>query len=194
MNETQNNQAQQIWQSQPVEGMHMSAEAIRLRAGKFERKISRRNLRESVAALGVVIFFAYSFATTHDISFRAAWALFIAGMIWMVVQLYRQGSPKAMPSDIGSATCLEFFRSELVRQRDLLRNVWTWYLIPMVPGYLALNVATALQFTRPYRWARLGLIDLLFAAAFIGAWKLNAYVARCLQRSIDDLDSATGAR
>jgi len=115
-------------------------------------------------------------------------------MIWMVVQLYRKGSPTAMPSDIGSATCLEFFRSELVRQRDLLRNVWTWYLIPMVPGYLALNVATALQFTRPYRWATLGLIDLLFAAAFIGAWKLNAYGARCLQRSIDDLDSATGSR
>lgn len=190
MNETPNNRAQQIWQSQPVEGTKMSVEAIRLRAGKFERKISRRNLRESIAALGVIIFFAYFIATTHDLLFRIAWAVFVAGMIWLIVQLQLRGAPNRMPAEIGASTCLEFFRSELVRQRDLVKDVWGWYLAPMVPGYLAYNVAHAWTFHRPISWAGLALFDVFSAALFIGVWKLNMHAARCLQRSIDELDAA----
>lgn len=183
---------QEIWQNQPSERVHMSAEAIRKRATKFERRMWRRNLRESIAAAVVIVGFSYFFVTTHEVPYRITWALFIAGMIWVIVQLYRKGAPKSMPADIGRATCLEFFRSELERQRDLIKDVWTWYLAPMVPGYVTLNVAFVV--TRPSKWPALVLMDLFFVAMFIGVWQLNVWGARCLQRTIDELPSTENPR
>lgn len=168
----------------------MSAEAIRLRAGKFERRISRRNLRETIIAAGVIGFFGYSLATTPQILLRITWGLFIIGMIWMTINLYRKGTPKTMPGDMGSSSCVEFFRSELERQRDLIENVWPWHLAPLVPGYLALNISYILGPRRLVLWAGLSFINAVFIAAFVGVWKVNQKAARCLQRSIDDLNAA----
>ena len=187
MNNLPNNSAQQIWQSQPVEGMEVSVDVIRLRATKFERKISRRNLRETIASLFVIIFFGYFFVTSPGILLRITWALFIAGMIWIVVALRLKGTPKTMPAAMGSSSSMDFFRSELERQRDLLKNVFPWYLAPLVPGYVALNIAYAFQFPGPVRWTGLGLLDVIFVAIFIGVWYMNQRAARCLQRSIDEL-------
>jgi len=178
---------QQIWQSQPVEGTKMSAEALRLRAGKFERKVLRRNLRESIAALIVIVWFSYLFVKTPEIPLRIAWGLFVAGMIWVLIQLRRKGMPKTMPADMGSSNCLEFFRSELERQRDLLRDVWSWYLAPLVPGYLALNVSFA--FPHPIGWVRWVLFNVFFVVVFVGTWQLNLHAARRLERSIDELNA-----
>lgn len=193
MKETLDN-PQQIWQSQPLEGTKMSAEAIRLRAGTFERKIARRNLRETVIAVLVVLFFGYCLVTTPQILLRIAWALFIGGMIWITINLHRRGTPRTMPADMGSSSCLEFFRSELERQRDLIQNVWPWHLAPFIPGYLALNVAYIFGSHRLVLWAGLALLNAVFVASFVGVWKVNQKAARCLQRSIDDLNFAEYAR
>jgi len=165
----------------------MSVEAIRLRAGKFERKIWRRNLRESIASLIVIISFGYFFVRTDEIALRITWALFIAGTVWVLLQLYRKGRTRKIPAEAGSSSCIDFFRSELERQRDLLKNVWPWYLAPLVPGYVALNVAFVIA--HPGKLARLAWLDFFFVAIFVGVWKLNQRAARCLQRSIDDLNA-----
>ncbi len=191
MNQTLENPAQKLWQDQPVEGMKMSVEAVRLRAGKFERRIARRNLRESVASGVVIIAFGYFFVTAPNPMLRITWGLFMAGMIWLTVQLRRKGSPRTMPGDLGAATSISFFRSELERQRDLLKNIWPWHLGPLVPGYIALNIAWAFAPPHPTSWWVMLAFDLFFAAVFYGVWKLNQRAARCLQRSIDEV-SATG--
>jgi hypothetical protein len=187
MNEILEREAQQIWQSQPVDGMEMSVEAIRLRAGKFERKISRRNLRESIAALIVIAFFSYNCIASDNILFRITWGLFIAGTIWVMMVLQLKGRPKTLPVMLGSSSSLEFFRSELERQRDLIKNVWQWYLAPMVPGYVALNLAWAFGLPHHIGWIKMAALDVFFVAVFVGVWRLNQYGARCLQRSIDSL-------
>ena len=185
MNEIFEREAQQIWQSQPVEGMEMSVEAIRLRAANFERRISRKNLRQFVTCLLVSSGFIYFFATMPGISFRITWALFFAGMVWIAVQLRRNGKPRTMPEGLGTSTSLDFFRSELVRQRDLVGNVWRWHFGPLIPGYLALNVAYILRGV--LSWRGLALLDAFFVAVFVGAWRLNMRCARNYQRTIDSL-------
>lgn len=45
------NPAQELWQDQTLEGIKMSAEEIRRRAEKIERKIWWRNVQETVASL-----------------------------------------------------------------------------------------------------------------------------------------------
>lgn len=167
----------------------MSADVIRLRASKFERKISRRNLRETVAGVLVIGFFAFCFFTAQEIALRITWGLFIAGVIVVLLNLRLQASGKTMPTGMGGVSCVEFFRSELERQRDALKSVWKWYLAPVVPGYVALNVAFALGFG--YRGlGRLALLDLFFVGIFIGVWWLNQRAAHRLQRTIDELSAA----
>lgn len=167
----------------------MSADVIRQRAVRFERNVARRNLREYLASSIAVLLFAYFFATAPGTLLRVTWVLFIAAMIWIIVQLRRKGTPKTMPSTMGSSSCVEFFRSELERHRDLLNKVWLWYLAPMVPGYFVLNLACIFTAPRPPRWGSLVLVDVIFVAAFVGVAKMNQRAARCLQRTIDELDA-----
>ena len=111
-------------------------------------------------------------------------------MIWIAIQLYRKGSIKSLPSDLEASSSLQFFRRELERQRDAVRNVWPWYLAPLVPGYVMFTIAYVVSFPRPVRWIGVGAFDLFMVLVFIGVWKMNLRAARCLQRSIDELNAA----
>ena len=187
------NQAQQIWQSQPLEGIQMSAEVIRKRARKFERRILWRNGREYVSSLVAAALFSYFFVTTHNVLFRIAYALFIAGLGWVVIQLHRKGSPRSV-SAMGASTCLQFFRAELERQRDVVKNIWLWYLAPLVPGVVVLTVAYALATPFPTSLAGAALLGAVFAVIFLLVWKMNMRAASCLQRTIDELNAAENSR
>lgn len=194
MIENPNNQTQQLWQSQPVEGIKMSAEAIRSRAGKFESRIQWRNIREYVASLAAAVAFGYFFVTTHQVLFRAAYVLFIAGLGWVVVQLHRKGSARSMPAAMGTSTSVQFFRAELERQRDVVKNVWPWYLAPLVPGFVVMTAATVLARPSLAGLAAAAWLDGFVAVVFVLVWRMNVRAARCLQRMIDELHAAETSR
>lgn len=190
MNEPLDNSVQNLWQSQPVEVTKMSAEVIRKRANKFERRIWWRNGREYIgSAIGIALFGSF-LMKTHDLLFRIAYALFIAGMMWIVVQLRRKAAARSIPMEADTLTSLRLYRAELERQRDVVNNVWPWYLAPLVPGFAVYTVAYAIAFPRPISWAGLVLLDVIIAALFFGVWKMNLRAARCLQRMIDNLNGA----
>ena len=183
------NPVQKIWQDQPVEGITMSAEIIHKRAAKFERRITWRNVREYVASLIAAAFLGYFFVTAHDVLSRATFALFIAAMLWIVVQLYRKGSATRLPGGLDTLTSLRLYRGELERQRAVVRNVWSWYLAPLVPGFVVYTIGYAIKFQRPAAWAGLALMDTIVAGMFFVIWKMNMRAARCLQRMIDELNA-----
>lgn len=189
-NELRDSPAQQLWQSQPVEGIKMSAETLRHRAGKFEKRIHWRNIREYVSSLVAALLFGYFFAKTHDPWSRMAYVLFIAGLGWVVIQLHRKGSARSMPAAMGTSTCLQFFRAELERQRDVVINVWSWYLAPLVPGFVILTVAYLRARSFPASLVGAAWMDGLVAVLFFLVWKMNRRAARCLQRMIDELYAA----
>jgi hypothetical protein len=190
MNERSEIPVIEIWQNQPVEGIKMSVDEIRRRAGKFERRIQWRNRRESVGCLIVSGLFTYFLLSNHDVLFRISYGMFIVAMIWIAIQLHRKGSVKSLPAGLEASSSLQFFRSELERQRDTVKNVWPWYLAPMVPGYVMLTIAYAVSFHRPVQWIGVAAFDLFIVLLFIGIWKMNQRAARCLQRSIDELNAA----
>jgi hypothetical protein len=187
MNNHPHNPEQQLWQSQPVEGIQMSVDALRKRAGRFENRILWRNRREYLGCLIAAVLFAYFFAKTHDPLFRIAYALFIAGLGWVAIQLHRKGSAKSMPAAMGASTCLQFFRVELERQRDVVKNIWPWYLAPLVPGFVVLTIGNFLALPYPANLLGAVWLDGIAIAAFVVVWKMNARAARCLQRTIDEL-------
>ncbi len=185
MNEPSNS-VLQIWQSQPVEVTKMSLAEIRRRTDKLEHRVWWRNAREYAASLVAAVMLAYSFATTHDVLSRVAFGLFFAGLLWIVVQLHRKGSAKSMPTGVDTLTSLSFYRVELERQRELVASVSSWYLAPLIPGFIVYTVGYAVR--RPAAWARLTMLDAMVALMFFGIWKLNMRAARCLDRMIHDVN------
>ena len=181
---------QKIWQDQPVEGIKMPAEVIRKRASRFERKVKWRNIREYAASLVTVVLLGYFAATTHDLLSRVSFGLFIAALAWIVVQLHRKGAPKRMPSGVDTLTALRLYRSELERQRALVKSVRSWYLAPLVPGLVVYAVGQASHASTPATWIRLVFLVGFVAAAFRFVWKLNLRAAECLERMIDELNAS----
>jgi hypothetical protein len=176
-----------LWQEQPREEIDMTLEALfRTTVSDWEQHIVRRNLREYVAALVVVLLFGATAVFDRNVGVRVGSLLIAAAALYVVQHLRRHGSTRPMPADLGTIDCLSFHRSELVRQRDLLSNVWGWYLQPFVPGVVLIVVARALE--RPER----RLMSLGVAAAMVAfftfVWWMNHRVAQRIQRKIDALD------
>jgi len=187
MNEHRDNPVQEIWQCQPTEGIKISADEIRRRAGKFEHQIQWRNVREYLGALVAAVLLGSFLLRSHDILYRAAFGLFVAGLAWVVIQIHRQGKVRSLPAAMGSASCLQFYRGELERQRNLVVNVWPWYLAPLVPGFVVYTAAYAMANPHWGNLAGVALLDGFVAAVFFFIWKLNRRAARSLQRIIDEL-------
>jgi len=181
------NPAQKLWQDQPVEGITVSVEIIRQRAGKFERKILWRNVREYLAALIAAVPLGYFLVTAQDVLARVTFGLLIAGLLWMVVQLHRKGSVRSMPTEVSTLTSMQFYRMELERQREAVKTVWSWYLAPLIPGLLVYTVWSAIRSPRPAAWLGLALMDAVIAGMFYVVWKINLRAARCLERMIDEV-------
>jgi hypothetical protein len=169
----------------------MSAEEIRMRAAKFERKIMWRNVREYVAGAIAAGLFASFLIKSHDVFFQAACAMMIAGLAYMAYQLHRRTSPRRMPADLGITNSLKFHRTELERQLDFIRHIWKWYLGPLVPGLVAFSLAT--MSADHHNLVRIALVNAFFAICLVLVWRLNVYAARCLQRRIDELSAVEAA-
>jgi hypothetical protein len=176
-----------LWQNQEVEEMKLSVEELRAKAAKFQRRILRRNIREHVAALVVILFLARFLWETPDTVERIEYALLIAGAIYYMWHLWKWGSAKLMPADMGRADCTRYYRGELERQRDLLRGVWKWAIGPLVPG-LALGciygIATA---SHADLWRRILGFTVSAAIIVIVGW-INLRAARRLDGRIAELN------
>jgi len=166
----------------------MSLEEIRARAQKSERKVQRRNLWEYVGAIVVVVGVGRTAIIDSSTAVRAGAGLVMLATAYVVYRLYKRGSMDPLPAGLALTSSLDFYRGELVRQRDLLEGVWSWYLLPFVPGVATILIGRAVE--RPDGWLR----PLLTAAALVVMSTIlvrkNARAARKIQGRIDELDRA----
>ena len=194
-NETSNTMTD-VWKSQPAEQIEISLAEIRRKARKLETRVFWRNLREYVACALVVACFGYYTSVFHSTLIRAGCGLVIAGALFAVFTLHRKGAAQTVPAELAFRTCVGFHRKELERQRDLLRSVWTWYLLPFVPGMIVFLLGLfELAMQQPHTSEHARTIVIVFALTavgcalvFVGIGKLNQRAARTLQREIDTLN------
>jgi len=192
----------EFWQQGSGEPPRLNAEELHGRISKFERTITRRNLREYVAAALVIGVFAYYGWVFPTFLLRIGCGLLVAGTTFVAYQLHRRASARPAPAEMGLRNCVEFQRSELQRQRDALSAIWSWYLLPFLPG-MTVFLLGLFQFTmqvtrvagRPFPMvpaaAGFGLISGCVAIIFLVIWLLNRKAARDLQTQIDHLDRLT---
>jgi hypothetical protein len=177
-----------LWQSQEEENVTISLPDIRRLAARFERRIWWRNLREYVAGAVVIGIFAIRLRLLHGWD-RLPAVLVIAGASYVLVQIHRRGSARPVPADAGARASIQFHRLKLERQRDALRTVWRWYLLPLVPGLAATFAEAALK--RGVNATLIGSI-VLGTVLFVGIWALNRWGARKLDRKIQELQAMEG--
>lgn len=182
-----------LWQSMPVDPVSISMDEMRVRAQKFEQKIRRRNYIEYAASVLVVAIFGWY--ATFPLPATPLWPIanlvIIGGILLVVWNLHRKARASAPPSDASAATLIDFQRAEFTRQRDALKTVWRWYVLPVVPGLILwfIAVAVGIPAKDPVRAAIVlsgtALVVLVVFAAII---LLNLLGAAHLQRQIDALD------
>jgi hypothetical protein len=175
-----------LWQRQELEEMKMSVEELRARASKLQKRIQWRNLREQLASGIVVVWFASMSMKVSATVPRTSFGLIIAGAIYTAVHLYVWGEVRPLPSEPGSQSCIDFYRCELERQRDLLRSIWKWYLGPLIPG-LALFVGWGIVTSPPERRWLPELFAFVCVACFWAVARVNSRAARRFDRQIKEL-------
>jgi hypothetical protein len=187
---------EQLWKTQPVDpavkGEEMRKIILR-KTEKFDRTIRRRNIRETVAAAMVAIFFTYIAWGQRNGIDRAGSIILVASSLWIIYYMWRRGGK---PPDPNPDQTLEGYRRALVRKYDhqirLLRNVKFWYLAPMYVGLLV--VSAGLLTERVQKGSPIGLAvlyPLVYTILFAGIWWMNeVYAVRKLERMRAQVTSA----
>jgi hypothetical protein len=141
----------------------------------------------------VVLVFGFYFWLFPGWMMKTGSALSVVAALFVAWQLHKRGAAHTLPANSG-IPLLDFHRAELIRQRDLLRSVGRWYLLPFVPGFILLVLGRYFQFHVAGRTLSGDHQIILMGAGFVALifgiiWLLNAWVAERLQRRIDRLDS-----
>ena len=85
---------------------------------------------------------------------------------------------------LGRTNCIDFYRAELVRQRDLSKDSWG-YLLPFVPG-----VALSLGLFEDRPTSHKIALVAFGVGLFLGVAWWNAHTARKLQNEVDALGAS----
>ena len=183
--------ARDSWQSAPAAGAIPSIEALRARSSRFRRRIARRNAIEYAAGALVIAVFGAYVVFGPGLPLKVASAMLVAATVYVLWQLHRRASALPDEGARGRMPLLEYQRAELVRQRDALDTVFSWYLAPFIPGMLLFFTGPLLM-TPIDAWVMppLRVIGSLavIAGVFTGIWYLNKVAARHLARKIEDID------
>jgi hypothetical protein len=185
------NDPRNLWQNQPKEPFHMSAEEISYRLRRHQTK-SRMTVLFAIA-LGVVLcaVFARSALRAEYLVTRIGWAALSFWTLYNAYQAYRWSWPRTLPSDPAARTSLAFYLGELEKRRDYVRHMWRRSGLTLCFFGLALIVGPGLILA-------VGNPRLLVNAApfsiMIGAWLVVFFRQRNreqqkLKQEIDELRS-----
>jgi hypothetical protein len=174
-----------LWQEQAREEQPMAVSDIRTKALHLDSRTRRWNAVGAASIVLLLIVEAWQVWINEELLERVGDALTMAALLYTAYR-YRRHHQAAPPAALGNTNSIDFYRAELVRQRDLAGDSWG-YLLPFVPG-VTLSLLGGAPQERPA-----GQVIALAAfgvALFLGTAWLNAFTARKRQMEIDALDAS----
>lgn len=130
------NDPQNLWQSQPTEAFKMSADTLRLKAHKMEKKTRLAVIWAAAIGIGLFLWFGWGFLsfpeTFRDFrlgplglwTMRLGFGLLSLWALYSGFKAYKIFWPKPAPSDADLKTTLQSYRAELEKRRDYSQNIW----------------------------------------------------------------------
>lgn len=163
----------------------MSIGYLHHRGRELQRAVRLRNYIEQGSCTVALLYCSIMIFAAPDHWLRASMALLIVGIGWAMFQWRRRVPGRS--SSAAADTGLAFYMRELEHTRDVHRTLWRWYLLPMIPGTVALLTwklfvdPTARD--TPTSWVVTGLVLAWVAGALI----YERFKAAQYQREIDAL-------
>lgn len=183
-----------LWTSDQGEKFTMSVSELTAKSNRFHTRIQWRNITEYIAAALVIGVFGWIAFLVPVWSIKVGAVLIIAAALYISWTLHRIGGASPPTEPTSGQSLATHHRAALVRQRDALRSVWRWYLLPFVPGMLVFTLGTTLETASEIPLSATfasGAISLGFIAAiFYGVHALNVHAAKKLDAEIDRLDAS----
>lgn len=175
---------EQVWRDQPQEGTSMGLEAIRERAQRLETKIRRGNIVAAVLIVLALLDNARDVWVHPELLVRSGHFLIVAALIYLVYRFRGHARPLLAPNTLGLTSCVEFYRAQLVRQRDMSADGWK-YVLSFVPGFGLIIAGRAVENRPPSQVVTLIALALVL---FVGVILVHVRSARRLDREIESLD------
>ena len=181
---------QAIWATDGADAQPLAYSAMHSRDRALNRSILLRDVAEYFAA-GVVIatFFSYAINAANWIIASGS-VLVVLGTLAVMIGLWPR---RPLPVSTAVAeTHVAYLRAQLVRQRDAVASVSSWYLAPAMPGLMVLLAGYWVD-----QAPRVGTVAativavvaiLLLTAAFALIWEMNNRAAHAYQKEIEVLD------
>jgi hypothetical protein len=173
----------QIWNESNEEEYVMKIDQIRSKSESFATTAKWRNYREYGAAIFVIAMFAYYAFASDVMLIKIGSFCNIAAALYVMAQLKKRSSSTTV--NPGAEPIINYHRKQLETERNALRSVWAWYVLPTVPGYV-LFTAGLFQSRPDADYTRYFAVTLLI---YIFVLLYNAWGANRLQKEIDALPS-----
>jgi hypothetical protein len=176
---------QRLWHDQLREERTMAIGDIHARAGRFEKKTRNWNSVAGVAIILAGLGNAWQVVFANQVMLdRVGDLLSIAALVYVAYRFRGYGRLSSMPAGLGLTTSVDFYRTQLARQRDLTSGGWR-YLLLFVPGVSLSLFGRALDRSMNQNIA----VAAAGVALFLGVAWLHARTARRLQAEIAALSS-----
>jgi hypothetical protein len=159
----------------------LSLDKVPDRARTFQRGIWWRNARESAVGGFLVVMQSLQLLRVKEPAEALESFLLLPGVLFIIYYLHFRANSRPVPEgDV--AKVLRFHCHEIKRQRDILRAVPLWYLLPLVPGMMVSVLGND-------RGAS-GLIGLAgIAGIFAVVWVLNFWGAKWLDAQLQEANA-----
>jgi hypothetical protein len=133
--EFQMNDPQNLWQNQPTEAFKMSADKLRRKAQRLDRKARLAVFTSATLAILLSLWFGWGFLsfakvqtfglTASETSIvRIGFCVLSLWCLYSGFQTYRVLWPSRATPDADLKTTLQSYKHQLEKRRDYLRNIW----------------------------------------------------------------------
>lgn len=187
-----------LWQEQDNTGFSMEPSEIQRKFARLQGKLRRRKYLAYAICFGESICFAYWLIFANQpVVLRVGFVLIIVGVNFLAGQIWLDNRSRQKELEdsgaAGQTNCMDFYRAELVRQRNFHRGVWFWSrLVALLPGLLLISIWSTVKGIRDGGG---GLVVLIATPVLtiLAIW-VNYRVSRKHQRQIDVIDAMMQAK
>jgi hypothetical protein len=177
-----------FWQDHEAGIQPPTLEQVRRHAEAFQHRTRLWNIWAYAGGLLTAVLWARILLLGRPSALQGFGEILIiaASLCWLY--LVRKGrAARSVPESVGLNACMDFYRAELVRQRDFLLRSWRYFLLP-IPGFVVLEINTALRSPNISPSQHIVFFAFLALSAGLVMAARRRQAAR-LQREIDVLSS-----
>jgi hypothetical protein len=184
-----------IWQNQPTEQFSMSADQLRYKAQRLQRKARVKTIFSIIMGIALFIFFArQTFLAGYSVPGMGLGLISLWG-IYFAYQACHWTWPNSVAQDATLDTTLRSYRTGLEQQGYYARNIWLRTGLPFCFLGLALVVVPGLikSFSNPGLFVNFVPLFGLLALWFVAFYFIRRRDRRKLAQEIKDLRAFEGA-